>query len=315
MRRTEQASADVRRNGRRTGGHRQDPGGSGVRDSGASEAFAGGLCRGAEADAWLSPPIRPPCWTFLSPSDGQDDCPENPRADRGRPERRAQPRLPLGREPRRPGGAISTTRCRALAASRRGITPPCPMRRCPLAQEAAAHARCGRGTGAGVRDPDGMSGGEMPVARRGAGVDLEQALDHPCRAHESRSRAPGAAHAEVDRDPPCRACAACGRAGVPVSKDQCAAKRRCVRPPYGAHESHGGDDSWVPLGVKDWCGEATSFPRELAEAALAHTVGDATERPTGAAMRSSELNVLMEAWERHCAGRAREILARLRLVG
>jgi len=29
---------------------------------------------------------------------------------------------------------------------------------------------------------------------------------------------------------------------------------------------------------RDWAGEATSFPRELAEAALAHVVGDATER-------------------------------------
>src|SRR4029450_2510428 len=29
---------------------------------------------------------------------------------------------------------------------------------------------------------------------------------------------------------------------------------------------------------RDWCGEATSFPREVAEAALAHIVGDETER-------------------------------------
>ena len=29
---------------------------------------------------------------------------------------------------------------------------------------------------------------------------------------------------------------------------------------------------------RDWCGESTSFPSELAEAALAHVSGDATER-------------------------------------
>jgi integrase len=29
---------------------------------------------------------------------------------------------------------------------------------------------------------------------------------------------------------------------------------------------------------RDWAGEASTFPRELAEAALAHTVGDAVER-------------------------------------
>src|SRR3712207_7085240 len=29
---------------------------------------------------------------------------------------------------------------------------------------------------------------------------------------------------------------------------------------------------------RDWAGECTSFPREIAEAALAHVVGDETER-------------------------------------
>ena len=29
---------------------------------------------------------------------------------------------------------------------------------------------------------------------------------------------------------------------------------------------------------RDWAGERTHFPREIAEAALAHTVGDQTER-------------------------------------
>ena len=29
---------------------------------------------------------------------------------------------------------------------------------------------------------------------------------------------------------------------------------------------------------RDWCGDATHFPREVAEAALAHATGDETER-------------------------------------
>ena len=29
---------------------------------------------------------------------------------------------------------------------------------------------------------------------------------------------------------------------------------------------------------RDWCGEETEYPRELAEAALVHTVGDTVER-------------------------------------
>jgi integrase len=37
---------------------------------------------------------------------------------------------------------------------------------------------------------------------------------------------------------------------------------------------------------RDWAGNETHFAREIAEAALAHVIGDAAERPTGAAMRS-----------------------------
>ena len=51
---------------------------------------------------------------------------------------------------------------------------------------------------------------------------------------------------------------------------------------------------------RDWAGECTSFPRDLAEMALSHTVGDATER----AYRRSDLfekrRDLMDAWAVHC---------------
>jgi integrase len=51
---------------------------------------------------------------------------------------------------------------------------------------------------------------------------------------------------------------------------------------------------------RDWAGECTSFPRDLAEMALAHTVGDATER----AYRRSDLfekrRELMDAWGAWC---------------
>ena len=50
----------------------------------------------------------------------------------------------------------------------------------------------------------------------------------------------------------------------------------------------GRDDARVPDSFRDWCGEATTFPSELAEAALAHVTGDATERAyrRGDALRS-----------------------------
>lgn len=47
---------------------------------------------------------------------------------------------------------------------------------------------------------------------------------------------------------------------------------------------------------RDWCGEESSFPREIAEAALAHTVGDATERAYRRGDALEKRRKLMEAW-------------------
>jgi integrase len=56
---------------------------------------------------------------------------------------------------------------------------------------------------------------------------------------------------------------------------------------------------------RDWAAECTNFPREVAEAALAHVVGDKVE----AAYRRGDLfekrRRLMEAWARHCVSDAR----------
>ena len=54
---------------------------------------------------------------------------------------------------------------------------------------------------------------------------------------------------------------------------------------------------------RDWTGDCTQFPRELAEAALAHVAGDETERAyrrTDALERRREL---MEAWEQFVSGK------------
>jgi integrase len=51
---------------------------------------------------------------------------------------------------------------------------------------------------------------------------------------------------------------------------------------------------------RDWAAERTNFPREVAEAALAHVVGDRTE----AAYRRGDLfekrRRMMDAWAAHC---------------
>jgi integrase len=47
---------------------------------------------------------------------------------------------------------------------------------------------------------------------------------------------------------------------------------------------------------RDWAGEASTFPREIAEAALAHTVGDATERAYRRGDALEKRRKLMDAW-------------------
>jgi integrase len=53
---------------------------------------------------------------------------------------------------------------------------------------------------------------------------------------------------------------------------------------------------------RDWAGECTDFPRELAEAALAHRVGDAVERAYRRGDALDKRRALMDAWDTHVAG-------------
>jgi len=52
---------------------------------------------------------------------------------------------------------------------------------------------------------------------------------------------------------------------------------------------------------RDWCAEGTHRPRELAEAALAHMVGDKTEAAYQRGDLLAKRKALMEAWAAHCA--------------
>jgi integrase len=62
---------------------------------------------------------------------------------------------------------------------------------------------------------------------------------------------------------------------------------------------------------RDWCGEATSFERELAEAALAHAAGDATERAYRRGDALEKRRKLMEAWAAFCEPRQESNVVRL----
>ena len=52
---------------------------------------------------------------------------------------------------------------------------------------------------------------------------------------------------------------------------------------------------------RDWCAEATNYPREIAEKALAHTVGGETERSYQRGDLLEKRRRLMEDWAKFCA--------------
>jgi integrase len=51
---------------------------------------------------------------------------------------------------------------------------------------------------------------------------------------------------------------------------------------------------------RDWCRDCTSFPREIAEMALAHAVEDETEAASRRGTALAKRRKLMEAWAAHC---------------
>lgn len=55
---------------------------------------------------------------------------------------------------------------------------------------------------------------------------------------------------------------------------------------------------------RDWAGETTDFPRELAETALAHVVGDETERAYRRGDSLDKRRKLMDAWAKFLSGEA-----------
>jgi integrase len=52
---------------------------------------------------------------------------------------------------------------------------------------------------------------------------------------------------------------------------------------------------------RDWCGERTNFPREVAEAALGHRVGDAVEQAYRRGDALEKRRKLMQAWADFCS--------------
>lgn len=53
---------------------------------------------------------------------------------------------------------------------------------------------------------------------------------------------------------------------------------------------------------RDWCGDETSFPREIAEAALSHAVGNAVEASYRRSDALERRRQLMDMWASYCSG-------------
>ncbi|MBB3236129.1 tyrosine-type recombinase/integrase [Phyllobacterium endophyticum] len=53
---------------------------------------------------------------------------------------------------------------------------------------------------------------------------------------------------------------------------------------------------------RDWAGDETHFPRDLIETALAHRVGDATERAYRRSSAIEKRRALLECWSAYCSG-------------
>lgn len=66
----------------------------------------------------------------------------------------------------------------------------------------------------------------------------------------------------------------------------------------GAVTAHGFRSSF-----RDWSAEATNFQREVAEAALAHAVGDSVERAYRRGDALEKRRKLMDAWASYCEGK------------
>src|SRR5262249_10819719 len=83
-----------------------------------------------------------------------------------------------------------------------------------------------------------------------------------------------------------------GRAGRPLSGVallKAARAAGCVATVHGFRST-----------FRDWAGEATNFPRELCEAALAHAIGNAVEQAYRRGDAIEKRRKLMEAWSQFC---------------
>ena len=92
------------------------------------------------------------------------------------------------------------------------------------------------------------------------------------------------------------------RLGRPLSGMAFEMLLRRSKSPYTAHGFRSS--------FRDWAGNETPFPRELAEHALAHVIGDKAEQAYRRSDALARRRELMDAWARHCGGSTKVLFKR-----
>lgn len=95
------------------------------------------------------------------------------------------------------------------------------------------------------------------------------------------------------------------RPGRPLSGMAFELLLRRLKSPYTAHGFRSS--------FRDWAGNETHFPRELAEHALAHVIGDKAEQAYRRSDALARRRELMDAWARHCESPSGETVLAFRL--
>jgi integrase len=97
------------------------------------------------------------------------------------------------------------------------------------------------------------------------------------------------------------------RPGCPLNGTAFEVLLRRIKSPYTAHGFRSS--------FRDWAGNETHFPRELAEHALAHAIGDKAEQAYRRSDAPQRRRELMDAWARHCEGGSGGNLVPLKRLG
>lgn len=83
-----------------------------------------------------------------------------------------------------------------------------------------------------------------------------------------------------------------------------------LHPPPSSYGANSGNNVFASF--RDWAGNESRYPREVAEAALAHVVGDQTEQAYRRGDALEKRRKLMEEWASYCDGNARRPKTRKR---